>query len=68
MLCRIAAVALGCGLLAGPLCARADNEILAMLPRELLDPVASQLRKYLLRSKLVISDESAGTPLFACRR
>src|ERR1700729_1413051 len=27
MLCRIAAVALGCGLLAGPLCARADNEI-----------------------------------------
>jgi tRNA-modifying protein YgfZ len=46
------------------LAARADNEILAMLPRELLDPVASQLRKYLLRSKLVISDESAGTPLF----
>jgi folate-binding protein YgfZ len=46
------------------LAARAENEILAMLPRELLDPVASQLRKYLLRSKLVISDESAGTPLF----
>jgi folate-binding protein YgfZ len=45
------------------LAARADNEILAMLPRELLDPVASQLRRYLLRSKLVISDISASTPL-----
>ena len=45
------------------LAARAENEILAMLPRELLDPVASQLRRYLLRSKLAISDISAGTPL-----
>ena len=43
---------------------RADNEILAMLPRELLDPVASQLRRYLLRSKLTISDVSANTPLW----
>jgi tRNA-modifying protein YgfZ len=45
------------------LAARADNEILAMLPRELVDPVASQLRRYLLRSKLTISDESTSTPL-----
>jgi tRNA-modifying protein YgfZ len=46
------------------LAARAENEILAMLPRPLADPVVSQLRKYLLRAKLVISDESAGTPVF----
>jgi tRNA-modifying protein YgfZ len=46
------------------LAARAENEILAMLPRELAEPVTSQLRKYLLRSKLRISDESAGTALF----
>jgi tRNA-modifying protein YgfZ len=46
------------------LAARAENEILAMLPRELADPVASQLRKYLLRSKLVITDESAGSALY----
>jgi folate-binding protein YgfZ len=46
------------------LAARAENEILAVLPRELVDTVASQLRKYLLRSKLVISDDTAGTPLF----
>jgi len=46
------------------LAAGAENEILAMLPRELVEPVASQLRKYLLRSKLVISDESAAMPLF----
>jgi folate-binding protein YgfZ len=45
------------------LAARAENEILAVLPRELVDMVASQLRKYLLRSKLVISDDTAGTPL-----
>jgi folate-binding protein YgfZ len=45
------------------LAARGENEILAMLPRELVDPVTSQLRKYLLRSKLVISDDSAATPL-----
>jgi folate-binding protein YgfZ len=46
------------------LAARAENEILGMLPRELVEPVASQLRKYLLRSKLVITDESEGTALF----
>ncbi len=46
------------------LAAHAENEILAVLPRELADPVASQLRKYLLRSKALISDESARTPLF----
>jgi folate-binding protein YgfZ len=46
------------------LAARAENEILAMLPRQLVDPVASQLRKYLLRSKLVITDETASSPLF----
>jgi folate-binding protein YgfZ len=45
------------------LAARAENEILAILPRELAAPVASQLRRYLLRSKVAISDESAGTPL-----
>ena len=46
------------------LAGRAENEILAVLPRELLEPVASQLRKYLLRSKLAISDDTAGTALF----
>jgi folate-binding protein YgfZ len=46
------------------LAARAENEILAVLPRELAETVASQLRKYLLRSKLLISDESVSTALF----
>jgi len=46
------------------LAAHDENEILGILPRELVDPVAAQLRKYLLRSKALISDESASTPLF----
>ena len=35
------------------------EEILATLPRELVDAVAVRLRKYVLRSKLRIDDESA---------
>jgi folate-binding protein YgfZ len=41
------------------LAARADDDILALLPRELADGVTTQLRRYLLRAKLTITDESA---------
>lgn len=43
---------------------RTDDEIIALLPRELAAPVATQLRKYLLRSRLAIIDESGATPVF----
>jgi folate-binding protein YgfZ len=46
------------------LAAQGEHEILAILPRELVEPVASQLRRYLLRTKALISDESASTALF----
>jgi folate-binding protein YgfZ len=36
-----------------------NGDVLALLPRELLDVIASQLRRYILRAKLTISDESA---------
>jgi hypothetical protein len=35
------------------------GDVLALLPRELLDAIASQLRRYVLRAKLTISDNSA---------
>jgi tRNA-modifying protein YgfZ len=46
------------------LAARASDDILALLPRELAEPVATQLRRYLLRAKLTVSDESAETRLY----
>ena len=43
------------------LVARAEDEILALLPAELLLGVMAQLRRFVLRSKLSISDVSAQT-------
>jgi len=43
------------------LLAPAGDDILALLPLELVEPVATQLRRYLLRAKLTLSDESAQT-------
>jgi folate-binding protein YgfZ len=40
------------------LAAAADGDILALLPRELAATVAAQLRRYLLRAKVTITDES----------
>jgi tRNA-modifying protein YgfZ len=37
---------------------RSQEDILALLPRELLSPIATQLRRYLLRAKLTLSDVS----------
>jgi folate-binding protein YgfZ len=36
------------------------TEILAVLPRELIDPVAMRLRKYVLRAKVAIETDAAG--------
>jgi tRNA-modifying protein YgfZ len=46
------------------LSARDGNELLALLPRELAPTVAAHLGRYLLRSKVVISDDSAKTRLY----
>ena len=46
------------------LAAREGNELLALLPRELAPTVATHLGRYLLRSKVVISDDSAETRLY----
>jgi tRNA-modifying protein YgfZ len=35
------------------------GDVLALLPRELLDVITAQLRRYVLRAKLTISDDSA---------
>lgn len=43
------------------LAARAGDDVLALLPLELVATVATQLRRYLLRAKLTLSDESAQT-------
>ena len=40
------------------LIAEGEQDVLALLPRELLPSIAVQLRRYVLRSKVVISDES----------
>jgi tRNA-modifying protein YgfZ len=40
---------------------RADDDVLALLPLELLSAVATHLRRYLLRAKLTLSDDSAHT-------
>src|SRR5579863_6408434 len=37
----------------------ADGDILALLPKELAGSVATQLKRYLLRARLAITDESA---------
>jgi tRNA-modifying protein YgfZ len=46
------------------LAAREGNELLALLPRELAPTVATHLGRYLLRSKVVISDDSVETRLY----
>jgi folate-binding protein YgfZ len=46
------------------LAAGADGDILALLPLELAATVAAHLRRYLLRAKLTISDESAQLRIF----
>ncbi|MBV9344355.1 MAG: folate-binding protein YgfZ [Gammaproteobacteria bacterium] len=38
----------------------APAEVLAVLPRELIEPVRTRLAKFVLRSKVTLSDESAG--------
>jgi folate-binding protein YgfZ len=35
------------------------DDILALLPRELVDPISTHLKRYLLRSKLTLSDATA---------
>jgi tRNA-modifying protein YgfZ len=40
------------------LIAEGEQDVLALLPRELVPSIAAQLRRYVLRSKVVISDES----------
>jgi hypothetical protein len=43
------------------LAARTSDDILALLPLELIGAVEAQLRRYLLRAKLTLRDESAQT-------
>jgi hypothetical protein len=38
---------------------RSQDDILALLPRELLAPISAQLRRYLLRAKLALTDVTA---------
>lgn len=38
----------------------APDDVLALLPRELISPVATRLGKFVLRTKVKIADESAG--------
>jgi tRNA-modifying protein YgfZ len=49
------------------LAASAPDDILALLPLELVAPVAAHLRRYLLRARLAISDASAETRLYGLR-
>jgi folate-binding protein YgfZ len=49
------------------LAARASDDILALLPLELAGTVAAQLRRYLLRAKLTLSDESGHTRILGAR-
>lgn len=48
------------------LCADGDD-VLALVPRDLLAPVTQQLRRYVLRSKVSIVDESATWAVFGLR-
>jgi hypothetical protein len=41
------------------LAAAGNDEVLALLPRELVPLVASQLKRYVLRAKVTVSDQSA---------
>ncbi|MGH8231954.1 MAG: YgfZ/GcvT domain-containing protein, partial [Steroidobacteraceae bacterium] len=41
------------------LTAAEQHDVLALLPRELLPPIADVLRRYVLRAKVVISDDSS---------
>jgi folate-binding protein YgfZ len=45
------------------LAARAGDDILALLPRELAEGVTMQLRRYLLRAKLTITNETGQLPV-----
>jgi len=49
------------------LIARSQDDILALLPRELLSPIAAQLRRYLLRARLRLRDESAQYRVYGIR-
>jgi len=47
--------------------AQSPDDVLALLPLELVAPVAAHLRRYLLRAKLTISDRSAETRIYGLR-
>ena len=46
---------------------QSSEDVLAMLPLELVAPVAAHLRRYLLRAKLTISDVSGVTQIYGLR-
>ncbi len=46
---------------------QSPEDVLAMLPLELVAPVAAHLRRYLLRAKLTISDVSGVTQIYGLR-